>query len=220
MLSISLPEPVIIHRPIDVINALHELSPELDVEVLREAALVGESFRDSCTENDPLSAPGFLAWARTVRALRELLIPRGFKRAFTDPYFPLVLSPDGRTAITVSSGDEGTGAHYRNVKTRYPKGAATSRAIDRNQLQLLDLERDDPGFFLRRDWMTWFFLRRRCRASHKLYLELSLPLSMDADPHVSHWARRIILPAIDFDPQIDSGADTEDEPIEVRVERR
>src|SRR5262249_39614281 len=93
MLSISLPEPVIIHRPIDVINALHELSPELDVEVLREAALVGESFRDSCTENDPLSAPGFLAWARTVRALRELLIPRGFKRAFTDPYFPLVLSP-------------------------------------------------------------------------------------------------------------------------------
>src|SRR5688572_27925461 len=108
----ELPEPVIIHTAIEVISALAALG--LDLEMLTEAVLEGEESRDGCTENDPPGAGGYFSYSRTVRRLREILIPRGWKRA-TDVNFPLVVSPNGKIAIAVSLGDDGTGVRYRNV---------------------------------------------------------------------------------------------------------
>ena len=51
----------------------------LTAEILREAVIVGQLHRSSCTVNDPPSIPGTEAWRWTVRTLRELLIPMGWE---------------------------------------------------------------------------------------------------------------------------------------------
>src|SRR5437899_1643631 len=99
-------KPEILTRPGEIANALKAL--DLDHEVIREALLGGEAARDACTENDPLSAPGFFAWSFSTRKLRELLIPRSWTRRDLDG-LALVVSPSAKMAIVVSTGDTETG---------------------------------------------------------------------------------------------------------------
>ena len=113
---------------IEVTNALTELG--LTNEILREAILTGEAARDNCTANDPPSAPGFAAWARTVRALREILLPNNWSKN-DDNNLSTVVSPDGSFAIAVVTGDEGSGQAGAKPQTKYPKGPATIAVIDK-----------------------------------------------------------------------------------------
>jgi hypothetical protein len=217
----ELPAPVVIDSKIEVINALHDLE-RLDLELLTESAAAGEAERASCTENDPPGAGGYFSYARTTRRLLEILIPRGWKRRM-DRNFPLIVSPSRKIAITVSTGDDGTGVRGRPVKTKYAKGAATQDAIKNNQqLALIGFEREDQS--IEQDlpkWVTWLLLRRRCR--NTLYWELSLPMYMEEDQPISRWTRRIILPPISFDPDPGVGVhddDVADDDIVIAVEPR
>lgn len=119
--------------PIEIANALTDLG--LDYDTLREAILRGETGRDNCTPNDPPSAPGFYAWGGTVRALRDILIPRGWRRS-DDSNFSRVVSPDGLIAIAVTTGDSGTGRRDKNPRPKYSKGVAMERAVVSNSIQL------------------------------------------------------------------------------------
>src|SRR5438034_4977724 len=114
--------------PVEVVAYLEGLG--LSVDELREAILIGESARDACTPNDPPSAPGFYAWAKTVRALGEILIPKGWTRN-DDEKLSIVLSPNAQKAIAVATGDEGTGILGALPKTKYPKGPATVAIVEK-----------------------------------------------------------------------------------------
>lgn len=201
---------------IDVTNDLAALGVSYDV--LREAILVGEYARNECTLNDPPNGPGFIAWDKTLRRLKELLIPEGWtRRDYT------VIRPDNRMAIAVAIGDEATGDENRTPKTKYPKGAATEVAvmINRQQLELFDqiLNRTIIEGGAQSDALqTWMLVRNR--VDDTIFCELSLPARLGEDGRVEDWGFRIILQPITLEPNPVSGQSDEGQPIEVTVNRR
>jgi hypothetical protein len=202
---------------IEVTNALTELG--LTKDILRDAVLIGEIARDSCTANDPKSAPGIFAWARTVRGLRESLLPKNWHKN-DDMNFPTVISPDRSFAIAVMTGDEGTGRIEAIPTTKYRKGIATKLAVKSNELSLFSFLPDyveEKQVDLR---LTWILLRRRDEDS--VFSELSLPASISKDGQVESWNTRIILDPIEVDPmptiQDDDGSS--EPPVVVTVRRR
>jgi hypothetical protein len=212
-------QPTVVHTStIDVVNALAQLG--LTPDILIESIRRGEIGRDSCTKNDPPNAPGFYAWAGTVRALRDILMPQKWMRNDEDCY-PRVINADKTIAITVVTGDDGTGKSSANPKTKYPKGAATQAAISCNQ-QSLRFEEfppiEDEADETAETWITWMLLRKRTGDS--VFAELSLPSSMTKDGQVESWQTRIILDPILIDPNIEVEDDSSEPPIDVPVRRR
>src|SRR4051794_31426821 len=98
----------------------------------RDAVLVGYTAAASCTEHDPRTLAGTLAWGKTIGHLRDLMKPRGW-RADSASNYETVVHPSNGHAIAVAGGTAETGrADGAPPRTRTPKGPATSRAVDRN----------------------------------------------------------------------------------------
>jgi hypothetical protein len=218
----QIPETVIRHREAEVIDSLTAMG--LSLEILRNTTLAGETARDACTANDPLNAPGFDAWARAVRALREQLIGLGWTR-MEEEGLPLIVSPSGSLAVAVATGDDGTGKSDQTPKTKYARGPATVVIVQRNRTQTEFWESDAEEVAVPSPTrQTWFLLRRR--VDDMVFSEFSLPAAVGTDGRVEEWVERIILPPILLDPTrsgIDSvpptgGGDNGD--IDVRVGRR
>lgn len=207
--------------PLEVKKALASLG--LTDELLRVAITKGEVARDSCTDNDPPNAPGFDAWARTVRALRETLIPKGWKRN-DDAMLSTVVSPDGTVAITVVTGDEGVGEADKIPHTKYPRGAATEAAVNRNQKWLFPEmnKAQEEADEKKSKQITWMLLRRRSKDKDKesVFAELSLPASMTKGGEVTRWLTRIILEPIAIEPTVVIDDGQAGEGIDVPVRRR
>jgi hypothetical protein len=179
---------------LDVNSRLEELG--LSIEVLHEAIKIGETHRNACTKNDPLSFPGYTAWARTVRSLRELLAPQGWVRS-NEQKLSLVLNPSGTIAIAVTAGNTDTGNAAITSKTKYPKGPATVAVIKQNigQLTFGFYEEAAKTLPLRiSDCLTWVLLISR--SFSEIRCELSLPRQMGEDSRVVNWDERIILPSV------------------------
>ena len=200
--------------PIEVVDALAELG--LTSEILIEAIRRGEAGRDSCTANDAPCTPGFNAWAGTVRALRDILTPKGWAKN-DDACYSRVISPDKSNAIAVVTGDDGTGNKDVSPKTKYPKGTATQTAVSSNQYFLFgeSLSVEDEVL---ENLITWMLLKKRVGDS--VFAELSLTSSMTKDGQVERWQTRIILKPILIDPNIEVEDDSSEAPIDVLVRRR
>ncbi len=214
---------VIRERLTEVTDSLSQLN--LSIEILRDAILAGETARDMCTANDPLNAAGFDAWARSIRSLRERLITLGWTRS-DDGGLPVVISPSRSLAVTVATGDEGTGKPELLPKTKYAKGGATVAVVTRNRTQRDFFESDEEEVRVPNPTSeTWFLLRNR--VDEIVLAELSLPAAIGNDGRVEDWIERIILPPISLDPKggilqqpsSDSGGDR-GEAIDVPVRRR
>jgi hypothetical protein len=218
---------VIRRTPIEVTDALAALG--LTFEILRDAILAGETARDMCTANDPPSAAGFDAWARTVKRLREQLIVLGWSRSESDQ-LPLIISPSGTLAITVGTGDEGTGIWTpdSSPKSKYPKGPATIAVVSRNRNQSEFWEsNEEEAAVPNPTFQTWVLLRSRVEDT--VYSELSLPDAIGGDGRIEEWAERIILMPISLDPSGDvsvpnspaggGGGETIDVPVRRRGQK-
>ena len=123
--------PVLRFEMLDVTVRLAELG--LSAVVLRESVMEGMQARSECTPNDPPLFPGFTTWARTVRCLRERLIPIPFGwNASDEGGYSLVVSPSGKIAIAVAKvlskhpRDMNTIANSSKAKARF-----TSRPVSR-----------------------------------------------------------------------------------------
>jgi hypothetical protein len=198
----------------------------LSHEILSDAILAGEYDRDACTANDPPSSPGFIAWAKTVRALRETLIPLGWTNS-DEGNLSIVISPNKQMAILVQTGDEATGNKNLIPKTKYARGPKVVSAILCNQnLHLWDhelnkkiieseeiLEGQEPG-----DIETWMLMRHR--KEDTVFAELSLPDKIGDDARVENWSNRIILSPIKLDPSPPSDEENSGQDIEVPIRRR
>lgn len=201
-------------KPYEITNALHALG--LTQDILEEAIRRGEIARDSCTKNDPPCAPGFDAWAKTVRGLRDALAPKGWERN-DDQNFSTVVSPDKKNAIAVATGNDGTGVETKVPNTKYSRGAATKSAINLNQNTLFPELRPTTEEINAENRSTWILLKRR--DGDTAYAELSLPATMTKDGYVASWDTRIILKPIPIDPAFVVQEDSSDE-IDVPVRRR
>jgi hypothetical protein len=112
--------------PIEVKNRLAELG--WTREQLIEVVDAMVSARNDTTENDPSSAPGWMAWKDGTRRLREIALPMGWQRDETNNV-PSVINPEKGLKIAVCNTDDGTGVEGRPPQNRTKKGPATDRMI-------------------------------------------------------------------------------------------
>lgn len=190
---------------------------QLDLELvdLQFALRVADAERRTCSPLDPPVLPSWLTWAKTIGALRDRLVPRGWTPSDRHNV-PRIIHPSGRFGIIVNTGDAGTGDLRFPVGTKYPRGQKARLAVETNaQLAFNGLE---PSLLPDADLLqTWILLIRfRREAAHA---ELSLPREISSGGHITHWSRRIALPPLDFGdrPRPDEG---EGPDFDVPVSRR
>lgn len=213
---------VVVSEPIEVDARLQVLG--LTTSLLSEAIQRGHLARMSCTANDPIGAAGYAGWSHTVRALRDLLVPLGWRRN-EDEQLPLTINEANTVAIAVSHGDPATGVFGRGEpRTKYPKGPATAAFVEQNAAQLQlplggNLVQLRPARALT-DRTTWLLLLHP--TPEEVRAELSLPAFFSPGGHVLTWAQRIILAPLPVDPVPglhDTDAETTPE-IDISVSRR
>jgi hypothetical protein len=192
----------------------------LKEEVLREAVQTGLQHAFGCTLHDPPSLPGILAWGKTVRHLRDRLIPQGWTGSNARNY-ATVIHPKGNLAIAVAAGDSNTGRPEPLMpSTRAEKGPATRDAVRSNQLTFADVSEHFPPPKEIPGTQTWLLLHYADELAEEIRLELSLPADMTADGFVVRWRERIILTPVPFTPQPLSAPAEETEEIDIKIERR
>jgi hypothetical protein len=190
---------VVRQAPGDVRSRLAELG--LQEEPLKDAVRRGQLAFLNCTPNHPPPFPRMSAWAETVSALREYVIPFGWYRSNENNY-ALSVNPTRGMAVAVATGDDGTGRADATPSTNARKGPSTLEAITVNQMQFSFMNErpasargDASGRDNHR--ATWILLIRR--ASNEVRCELSLPISIGDDGHINDWRERILLGSIPLD---------------------
>ena len=198
----------------EIANRLTQL--DLSSEAIRVAVAEGEQARASCSVNDPSIAPGFFAWARTTRGLRDHLAPLGWRKC-DDGGLDTVLSKDGSVAIVVSTGSRETGIASGCPKTKSPKGPRTEVAVCINQMCLFVEYDSPPCQDIPRGRITWFLLV--ARDGDEVRCELSLPAGIGEDGRVDEWQERIILEPVRSDtvPKVDRADDQPDVGVDVAI---
>lgn len=121
---------------IEVNNRLEQLG--WSANELFEVVDAMVSARNSCTDNDPTSAAGWMAWKEGTRRLRELGRPKGLEK-FDADQIPWLLDRERGVRFAVSNTDDGTGLSApRQPQNRNKKGPATDRAVATNQGSFMD----------------------------------------------------------------------------------
>jgi hypothetical protein len=187
-------------EPEDVSSQLERFG--LSKEIVRDALSRAEAYAADCTEHDPPMSSGFYRWGKSIRFLRDLLVPQGWvsrnEKLFT------VDNDRMGIAITVSSGDDATGDPDRSPSTKYPRGAASIFAIganDQGVFNLPDFEYIKKAQEAKRNKArlnTWWLLVYRTKTGARC--ELSLPVAVSSTGQITRWKERIILGDIDYGP--------------------
>lgn len=192
----------------------------LSVELLHAAARAGLTARASRTGLAPRNAPGTDLYSFTVEELRVLLVPAGWEPQFVAGQERTV-SPDGRVAIIVSTGDGPVGEMSDvQPRTAHPKGPLMRNAVAANlgfvQVELaLGIAHPQPaeGAAI----PVWVLLVKV--EGDALHLELSLPDRVGDDDRVVSWSERILLPPIALG-ELARAEDAAPETIDVPVQPR
>ena len=174
-------------------DRLQELG--LTADLIVRALLRADAEAKLTTGLEPPTAEGTIRYLKTVRFLREELVPMEWD---TDNYknFCRTIHPSRGFSIVTSSGDEFTGVDIPGKVpcTKYPKGDLTALAVRQNAGQgVLDLgdEFDETAAEPTELENIWFLLQRA--TPEYIYAELSLPTSIK-DGMITDWEERIILP--------------------------
>jgi hypothetical protein len=192
-------------------------------EELREAMQIGYAAAAGCTEHDPRSLPGTLAWGKGMGHLRDLTKPRGWTADSASNYETTV-HPSNTHGVAIAAGTAETGrTDGLAPRTKTPKGPATSRAVARNaQLSLAqgtDAFRGTGEPVEDKDRKTWILLHYYDKDLEEIRLELSLPLEMSGK-QITAWSERLIIPPLVFSSEIEIEDLEADVPIEIDVSRR
>jgi hypothetical protein len=182
-----------------VADRLAELG--LKADMLEFALRGADAEARTYTELDPPNMQGMARYSRTVRLLREQLVPLGW--SYDNPRnLARTVSPDRGVAIIATLGDAATGVPHVMPSTRYEKGVATVEAVSRNFLQLtlpIDLGDEEPVDADTDGTTTWVLLYNV--TDTEIRAELSLPDSM-VDGYIDTWTERLILPPIPLEPAV------------------
>ena len=204
----------------DVGNRLADFG--LDEEPLRDVVRRGHLAYITCTANHPPLIPPILAWGETVSALREYVLPLGWRRSDENNYSVVIDSKD-QVVIAVATGDEGTGRTDALPSNKARKGPSTIDAVKTNQLQLVFIEQESSPapvkpFDSNIERMTWVLLIHR--AVDEVRCELSLPFSMAQDGHIDQWRERILLKSVPLDGDLIEVVPLTQPDITIEVKRR
>ena len=207
-------------EPVPVASRLYELG--VGENILRDAVKSGSQHVFDCTANDPPWLAGMLGSGKIIRALRDLLLPQGWKRS-NERNYAITIDPTGTYAIAVAAGDDHTGEADKDPSTRSEKGSATKDAVAENQLTFSLIDKDfpraaEPGSNPKQTWILLYFIDED---ADEIRCEISLPARLSDDGHVNSWRERVILRAIEFaEPPPQKTDHMADDEIDVPVERR
>ena len=180
---------------------------ELDVETLHRAVRAGVDARARRTELAPRNAQGSDLVSHTVEELRLLLAAAGWTADFAGGQERTV-SPDGRTAVIVSTGAGAVGDLRGEARTAHPKGPLMRDAVTVNQGFVqeefpLGLGAPSPPAG-RRCWVLLVKVE-----ADRVDLELSVPDGM-RDGVVVSWAERLPLPPLPLGDLVEPGEEPAD----------
>jgi hypothetical protein len=199
-------------EPDQVEARLRELG--LTSEIVTRAVECGDAEASMCTANDPVTISGSVRWGRSVRSLRDDLIPLGWTKNDEDG-FPTVVHPKRRLAIAVVRGDEGTGIAEEAPKTKYQRGPASQSRVQYNaQLWLLDV----PQYVRPPSGMPTYFLLVNPESDYVAF-ELSVPSAFDETGRGTAYVERIIFPRFERNPS-PKGRVEDPLSVDVQVKRR
>ena len=201
----------------DVEAALARL--EVPLELLQEAVQAGYLGRISRTANDAPNAAGFYQWNDTLRSLRENMARRNWQRN-DNGNWPTTVHSEKLRAIAVSSGNQDTGNAKATPSTKTAKGPRTAKAVSVNANQpwlpgFEPVQYDEAQEPNHPTWLLLFFADEK-----ELRAELSLPVTMDCDGHVSAWRERIILPALSLGPIVTMPAPDFGPDVDIKIARK
>jgi hypothetical protein len=214
----------IVSEPSGVNERLASLG--LSQDVLRGALLQAWRFASECTKHDPPNLGGILVWGKAIRYLRDELVPHGWK-AENRRNYATVVSRDGRVALAVSAADSMTGLEGPvQPCTRCAKGEATREALNVNQLTMTFADfadympepRKEATDHTRRQ--TWVLLHYVDEQKAEIRLELSLPVDMNDQHHVTRWDERILLEPIPELPEPFWRDDDDDGGLDIPIRPR
>ena len=193
----------------------------LSEELLLEAIRAGYEHAGEFTSHDPPSARGISVWRVVVRTLRDRLVPDGW--LVENPHnYALTVHPSREWAIAVARGDYATAQTGDRLTTQSPKGPMTRRVVEQNrQLSFSDSAPDVWSVYSPtgvRTWILLYYWDERAGEDAELNCELSLPLRMDDQGHVSEWEERI--PISDISGSNSEEYDEAEDDVEVTVRFR
>ena len=179
---------------------------------------------DTCTDLDPPGSRGTMRYMRTVRYLREELVPLGW-RPDDSGNVGAIVNATGDVAIIVTAGDPNTGNPEFEPRTKYRKGEMIQRRVRLNhQLELFvpyvdQVEVPEPMTLTH----TWVFLQYPC--GDVVRAELSRPLGWDDTDRITVWGERIVLDELrlsvpEWGPRRVDDDDDGDDDYDVPVTRR
>lgn len=178
----------------DVDMRLAELG--LEQSVLVEALNLANLYRVRTTDHHPKLYRYQIMYGETVAALRDLLVPNGWKK-LNDGNYELTINAVGTVAIAVASGDVNTGIATSTPSNKSPKGRHTIDAVQLNRQADLFAELLPTVPSGRRQIDTWVLLHHITK--NKIQAELSRPNEIDEDGKIVAWSERILFDAISLD---------------------
>ncbi len=155
------------------------------------------------TPNDAVCAAGFYSYLTGVRALRDVVCPKGWER-LRENNLEITRNPENGVALLVSSGDINTGNKNKTPKTKNPKGEGTKKIVSQNSDGChLWPEFDEKHTKEVSVGQYWYFLYCVDLNKKQMRTEISLPVGKDFfGSRIDDWKIRIIPPAIDFEPSV------------------
>lgn len=191
---------IIVNEPKEVEARLLELN--LTVAPLLDVLAHMISHKRGLTLDHPTWMTGISSAGEGVYMLRTLLRPKGWVREEESSFELTVFSDENRDlALNIAKGTEATGNPLLNVETAYSRGPQTVSAVECNNQLVFDLPPpsivevekavDSSG---RHTWYLMYFVD-----GNKIKGELSLPLALSEERHISQWHERIMLPEINID---------------------
>ena len=197
----------------------------LTEELLAEATRFAYAEKDRCTSNDARAAGGFAVWTKSLRFLREELLPQGWSKGGL-PDLESVIHPSRSFQIVPSSGNWATGYNDRMPTTKYLKGRRTAEVIADNGQFSLDVvgSTREP----KPEIKTFFFLTYEDKDKEEIRHELSIPTHMTIGPkakrgRIDEFGSRIILTPVtlEADTDLEEGpAEEFSDDLDIQVERR
>lgn len=212
-----------------IASALSQM--DLTEELLRDAARHGFDESSDTTTNDVKTLSGTLAWAKTIRYLRDHLGPQGWTSG-QHPDLETVIHPSGKFQIAVAAGNAATGTE-RMPATQEDKGPMTGRAVGRNrQLSFpreVHPEFGEPPEPEIKTWYLLFHFAVNDEGEGEIRAELSLPnhfsgttpgVSKQKRGYIDQFHPRRKLEPIQIGVQSGSEGEAVEDEIEIEIERR
>lgn len=190
----------IVNKPAEVEARLKELN--LTLSPLHDVLAHMVSHSRGLSLDHPTWMKGISAAGEGVYMLRTRLRDRGWIRE-EESSFELTVFNDGERdlALNIAKGTTATGNPNLNVETAYSRGPQTSNAVECNNQLIFDLPpppvEEIEQVTGKANRHTWYLLYTV--DGSKIRAELSLPLGLSAERHISQWHERIILPEINID---------------------